>query len=148
MPDAYLDGLSVDERAQMWEEGLQRPPRPRFSRFVVEDESQAIVGFITVGPRDGDADSEVGQIYALNVDPDAWGKGYGRALLEAGVGALWDAGFDTAILWVHPANERARHFYERNGWRADGAERREDVLGVEVPEARYELVARHTASDE
>ncbi len=137
MPDAYLDGLSIEERSRMWKEALQRPFRPRSSLLVAEDEGGKVVGFINVGPADGDADSETGQVFALNVDPDAWGKGYGRALLEAGVRDLAASGFNTAVLWVHPDNERARRFYERAGWRADGHERREEVLGVEVPEVRY-----------
>lgn len=100
MPDEYLDELDVEERIQMWRDGLQSSPRPRFSRFVVEDERRTVAGFITVGPADGNPDSETGEIYALNVDPDAWGNGYGRALLEAGVRALLSAGFTTAVLCI------------------------------------------------
>ena len=70
------------------------------------------------------------------------GTGTDAPCSEAGIDALWDAGFERAILWVHPANQRARRFYERNGWVADGNERRQDVLGVEVPEVRYELLRR------
>lgn len=139
MPDEYLDQLSPDERATMWAEGLQRPPRPRSARFVAEDESGNVVGFITVGPAGADQESEEGEVYALNVDPDFWGRGLGRALLAAGVSALADAGFTQAILWVHPGNERARHFYERVGWVFDEGEREQEVFGVTVPEVRYRL---------
>ena len=31
------------------------------------------------------------------------------------------AGYDEAILWVLDRNDRARPFYERWGWRPDGA---------------------------
>ncbi len=137
MPDDYLDGLSVDERARVWEEALQRPPRERFARRVAEDDAGAVVGFIVVGPADGDPDSDEGEVYALNVEPDAWGGGYGHALLEAGAQALAEAGFDHAVLWVHPGNLRARNFYERAGWHADGAQRQQEVFGIEVPEVRY-----------
>ncbi len=44
--------------------------------------------------------------------------------------------FDSAVLWVHPPNQRARRFYERRGWQTDGTERRQEVLGIEVPEVR------------
>jgi ribosomal protein S18 acetylase RimI-like enzyme len=137
MPDAYLDALSIEERSQMWREALQRPFRPRFSLFVAEDEKGSVVGYINVGPAGGDVDTETGEIFAINVDPDAWGRGYGSALLEAGVRDLAASGFATAVLWVHPHNGRARSFYERAGWRADGHERREEILGVETPEVRY-----------
>ncbi len=145
MPDEYLDGLSARDRAQMWAESLQRPPRPRFARYVTEDDAGAVVGFITVGPTDGDTDSEMGEVYALNVDPDAWGKGYGRTLLKAGVRALSDAGFGEAILWVHPGNHRARRFYEASGWDPEDCQRRQEVLGIEVPEVRYRLPLDQTA---
>jgi ribosomal protein S18 acetylase RimI-like enzyme len=142
MPDAYLDALSIDERAAMWRDGLQRPPRPRAARFVADDERDGIVGFITVGPADGEDGADLGEVYAVNVDPDAWGRGVGRTLLAAGVDALAAAGFGTAVLWVHPDNARARRFYGRSGWAFDGAERRQEVLGVEVPEARYRRTLR------
>ncbi len=139
MPDAYLDELSIEERSQMWKEALERGFRPRFSLLVAEDESGKVVGFVNVGPADGELESETGEVFALNVEPDVWGTGYGKALLEAGVRDLAASGFATAVLWVHPGNGRARRFYERPGWRADGHERREEVLGVEVPEMRYGL---------
>ena len=136
MPDDYLDGLSVEERAEMWRNGLANPPRERRARFVADDHGTAL-GFILTGPADGDEDAEVGEVYALNVDPDAWSRGAGRALLAAGVAALAEHGFDDLILWVHPDNRRARDFYERAGWQADGSERVQEVLGIEVPEVRY-----------
>lgn len=137
MPDEYLDGLDADDRAQMWRDGLERSPRRRAGRFVAEDDDGTVVGFITVGPADGD-DAEIGEVYALNVSPEAWGKGYGQALLRSGVRALTDAGFDRAVLWVHPGNERACRFYERAGWQNEGQQREQDVLGVVVPEVRYQ----------
>lgn len=137
MPDEYLDSLDVEERAQRWREGLQTAPRPRFCRFLVEDDRGAVVGFITAGPADGEPTSDTGEVFALNVDPESWGRGYGAALLESGVQALAAAGFDTAVLWVHPENRRARLFYEQRGWGDDGSSREQDVLGVIVPEVRY-----------
>jgi RimJ/RimL family protein N-acetyltransferase len=139
MPDEYLDALSVDERTQMWAQGLAREPRPRFGRFVAEDAADGIIGFITVGPAEGDAEAAEGEVYAINVHPDAWGQGAGRALLEAGMRCLHDVGFDTAVLWVHPGNARARRFYERAGWHHDGGSRTQEVLGVEVAEVRYRI---------
>ncbi|MBA2529599.1 MAG: GNAT family N-acetyltransferase [Euzebyales bacterium] len=136
MPDRYLDELSADERTQMWVEALQRDPRPRFSRFVVEDHGGMVVGFIAVGPATDPA-SEDAEVYALNVDPDVWSSGFGTALLDAGTDALRRDGFAEAVLWVHRGNRRARRFYEAAGWVPDGKERLQEVLGVQVPEVRY-----------
>jgi ribosomal protein S18 acetylase RimI-like enzyme len=71
-----------------------------------------------------------GEVYALNVDPDRWGHGVGRALLAAGCGHLRAVGFATAVLWVHPDNARACRFYRASGWRADGTKRHHDALGI------------------
>ena len=139
MPDDYLDSLSVEERAEMWRTALEQPLSPRRSRFVVEDSSGNVIGFILVGPEDGGDDSITGELFAINVDPDHWGTGAGRRLHDAGVGALTEAGFDRAVLWVHPDNGRARSFYESLGWRSNDVTRQAEVLGVEVTEVRYSI---------
>ena len=70
MPDEYLDGLSVEERATMWREGLANPPRERFARRVAEADDGRVVGFCIVGPEGADEEAVGGELYAINVDPD------------------------------------------------------------------------------
>jgi RimJ/RimL family protein N-acetyltransferase len=139
MPDDYLDSLSAEERAAMWRTALEQQLGPRRARFVVEDASSTVIGFILVGPEEGDDDTPTGELFAINVDPDHWGTGAGRLLHDAGVDALAEAGFDRAVLWVHPDNARARAFYESLGWQSDDVTRQAEVLGVEVPELRYSI---------
>ncbi len=69
--------------------------------------------------------------------PTAWGSGAGSALLEAGLGALREAGHREAILWVLEDNPRARRFYEREGWSPDGGSKTDAFFGVRVTEVRY-----------
>jgi ribosomal protein S18 acetylase RimI-like enzyme len=139
MPDEYLDGLSETERAAGWERGLSRS-RERDPVLVAEEDGE-VVGFVAIGPnRDGDADGDAtgtGEVYAVNVDPDRWGQGAGRALLDAACHGLRGLGFARAVLWVLPDNARARRFYEAAGWRSDGVGRTQEVLGVHVDEVRY-----------
>lgn len=142
MPDEYLDGLSIDERTTMWTESLERPLGPRRARLVAQDDAGTVTGFILIGPEGGDDTVDRGQLFVINVDPDHWGTGVGPALHDAGVELLRDFGFESAVLWVHPDNERARRFYERRGWRCDDVERREELLGVDVPEIRYSITLR------
>ena len=113
MPDEYLGSLSATERAAEWRSALENPPRDRATRLVavVDDE---VVGFALVGPADDAPDT--GELYALNVDPDHWGTGVGPALIDAAMDALRASGFASAVLWVHPDNERARSFYSRPEW--------------------------------
>jgi ribosomal protein S18 acetylase RimI-like enzyme len=141
MPDAYLDGLRPGDRAAFWEGALRRD-RARGAVLVAEQAGD-VTGFATVGPAQ---DPEgAGELYAINVDPDAWGTGAGRALLQAAQAELARLGFDEMVLWVLPGNARARRFYEIAGWVADGTERTAEVLGVTVPEVRYR---RRSTSEE
>jgi ribosomal protein S18 acetylase RimI-like enzyme len=139
MPDVHLESLDASERAQMWRSSLQNQPRPRSVRLVGESAAGVVAGFILVGPADGDADAEVGELYAINVDPDEWGSGLGADLVDRGVAALSQLGFTTAVLWVHPGNDRARRFYAARGWINDQVERQQSIMGVEVPVVRYSL---------
>jgi len=137
MPDDYLDDLTVDDRTDQWTRVLTDERDPARAVFVAEDDDGRVVGFVAVGGEMDVADATRGQVYALNVDPDSWGHGVGRALLAAGCGHLRAVGFTTAVLWVHPDNTRACRFYRASGWLADGTERRHDALGVTVPAVRY-----------
>jgi GNAT superfamily N-acetyltransferase len=137
MPDDYLDALSVDDRASVWRESLANDPRPRSARFVAEAADGSIVGFVIVGPARSDPESDVGEVYAINVDPSQWGSGAGTELLAAATEFLGGAGFGRAVLWVHSGNRRAREFYTSRGWSDDRVERQQDLNGAEVPETRY-----------
>lgn len=136
MPDDYLDALSAPDRAAMWERALGNEPRPRAARLVAEDDGD-VIGFALVGP--ADHDDAVGELYAINVDPDHWGAGAGGILLRAATAALRTAGFGHAVLWVHPGNARSRRFYRHHGWVDDGIERHEQVLDVHVAETRMSI---------
>jgi ribosomal protein S18 acetylase RimI-like enzyme len=74
---------------------------------------------------------------ALHVDPGRWGRGLGRALITEARARLASRGFQEACLWVLADNERARRFYEIDGWSPDGARRMDGFGGVSVEEVRY-----------
>jgi len=79
-------------------------------------------------------------LYAIYVDVEQFGAGVGPALLRESVRRCADAGHRRMLLWVLKGNDRARRFYERAGFTADGAEEPFDVDGVAVPEVRYARV--------
>jgi len=139
MPQAFLDRLSIDDREAMWRAALSETTGDRVARLVaVSPTVTEPIGFVVAGPDRGGCEG-LGEVAALNVDPTHWGRGAGRALLYAGIEHLRAEGFGDAVLWVHPDNQRARRFYERAGWCPDGAERRDEIMGVEVPGIRYRL---------
>ncbi|CAM5299245.1 Ribosomal protein S18 acetylase RimI-like enzyme OS=Streptomyces violarus OX=67380 GN=FHS41_001284 PE=4 SV=1 [Streptomyces violarus] len=76
-------------------------------------------------------------MYAIYVHPEHLGRGTGQALLAEAVARCAAAGHGRLLLWVLKENGRARRFYERAGFEADGAEEPFEVDGVTVPEVRY-----------
>jgi ribosomal protein S18 acetylase RimI-like enzyme len=133
MPDDYLDGLRAEDRAAYWDSVLRREDLRGV--VLVADQHGEVVGMVAAGPSPDPQGA--GELFAINVDPDHWGSGAGRALLGAAQVELERMGFVESVLWVLPGNARARRFYERAGWAADGAERTSEVFGVTVAEVRY-----------
>lgn len=135
MPDEYLDDLRADERVDMWRSVIAQSDRPLPLVACLADQP---VGFAAYGAaRSSVPTPSCGQLYAMNLDPDHWGRGIGRLLLQQVTLALAEMGFEEAVLWVVPENVRARALYESDGWRADGGRSTEEVLGVTVTDIRY-----------
>jgi GNAT superfamily N-acetyltransferase len=135
MPDDYLDGLQAHDHATRWREHLLAPSSDVQLLVVVHD--QRVVGFASVGPALDSEAGEIGQLYAINLDPDVWGQGLGRTLLSVATDRLREVGYVEAVLWVVPDNRRARCLYESEGWCDDEFRRDDEVFGVVVPEMRY-----------
>lgn len=141
MPDEYLEGLRPQDRADMWRRGIEADWPGQ--RDVIAVDGQ-VAGFAAYGAeREGD-DATRGELYAINLHPDYWRRGLGRRLIRHVTGELSRLGFTTAVLWVEASNDRARRFYEVEGWRFDGTERTDTVQGAAVDEVRY---ARELAAD-
>lgn len=134
LPDGYLDALRPEGRAKRYTFG---DPDPLAPATIVAIEAEAIRGFATVGPsRDRDGEGN-GELLALYVDPDRWGLGIGRTLIEAARSSLALGGYERASLWVLAGNRRAERFYLIDGWEPDGSRRDDQIGGVTVTEIRY-----------
>jgi ribosomal protein S18 acetylase RimI-like enzyme len=135
MPDDYLDELEPSQRADMWRGRIEREDLPPVLVVTIDNE---VAGFAAYGAPVADGEPiGCGQLYAINLDPTHWRRGAGRRLLRAATDALQALGYDEAILWVVPQNERARRLYESEGWSADGGAMTDDALGATVDEIRY-----------
>ena len=65
-------------------------------------------------------------LWALFVDPRAQGRGHGSRLHDTLVDWTWARGLSG--LWLSTgAGSKARHFYERRGWRVTGPYGRDEV---------------------
>jgi len=144
MPKSFLDSLSVGERASMWRKTLSRTG-PSVCSVAVDNAGHA-VAFCVYGPsRDADASGDkIGELIAINVLPSEWRKGYGRELCDAVLTHARLSGWQAVTLWVLHGNDRARTFYERFGFVADGVERQDaKLIGVPLHEVRYRKVVEN-----
>ena len=106
-------------------------------RTLVAEVDGVVVGFVTL------KDDELEQLF---VDAAARGTGVARDLLAEGARRLVAAGHPRPWLAVATGNARARHFYEREGWRDSGPiAYAAPIDGGVVPVSchRYELVVSH-----
>jgi ribosomal protein S18 acetylase RimI-like enzyme len=111
MPQAILDARRDDVlgRVDRWRSWLSR------GGTSVAEHGMQLVGFVNAGSAIDLPPFEV-QMFALYVRAAWWGSGVGHALFSAAVGDR------SAYLWVLEGNERAIRFYERQGFRFDGAD--------------------------
>ena len=122
VPNPYLGSLSIEVRESAWRENLLAAD----STTWVAQESDAIVGWISAGPsRHPDAGASVGEIWAVYVAPEWWGKGVGRALYTEAERHLRSKGFLATTLWVLKDNDRAVRFYRSLGFVLDRGGARE-----------------------
>jgi ribosomal protein S18 acetylase RimI-like enzyme len=149
VPAAYLDDLdaTLATRTRSRRAALA-DPRPGTATLVAVDDdvgSGVVLGFVSVGPyRVGQDPDHIiageGEVRAIYVAPERAGAGVGSALLRAGLDRLEAAGLTPVRLWVLADNVRARAFYARFGFVADGeaGSFRVDVDRghVELPEVR------------
>lgn len=112
-------GVPLDEaHRQAREESAQLFPDGRLSPGhdvrIATDDTGARVGTLWIAPRGGSA--EVAFIWGIEVEEDARGKGYGRALM--GEAAKWsrDNGFRSLMLHVFGGNDVAINLYESLGF--------------------------------
>ena len=99
-------------------------------RLAVAADGDRIAGFTYLGPSE---EPGVTVLDAIHVDPQWVGTGVGRLLM---LDALPHLG-PRAVLWVLEQNARARRFYARGGWAADGTTRVEAMGGHPTLQLRY-----------
>jgi ribosomal protein S18 acetylase RimI-like enzyme len=132
---AHLAGLSIERRTQGWA-GELTAGRTHVRVATLDDR---LVAFVSHGDcRDPGAAPDVGEVWCLYARPDAWGAGAGRALMDAALADLAQAGKSACTLWVLADNARARRFYEHAGFApVPGAVETVEVAGQRLQELRY-----------
>ena len=123
LPDSILDGLDDGRSATQWaqwlRDGYENAGLPAEIR-VTTNAAREVVGVSAFGAyRDLPDDAHRGELWVLYVAPSHWGRGYGCVLLRDAERSLATTGRRDLALWVLEGNDRARRFYEREGWYHD-----------------------------
>ncbi len=116
----YLDRLTIEtcERIAFgWQDGM-----------LIAKDGESVVGFVGYGHREEDA-PEVGEVFALYVLSEYYGKGVGIRLMEAALERLKDCA--EICLWTLKKNKRAIHFYQKCGFVPDGREKTNQNIAAE-----------------
>lgn len=129
--EARLAAFTVPVRTEAWRRNLATRGEVRTTVFEAEDEdgdASEIVGFASIGRSRGMAGW--GEIWAIYVAPDWWGRGVGSALFADAMAELAARGMSKVMLWVLEGNTRALQFYQGNGFVLDGTRKVEDGFPV------------------
>jgi GNAT superfamily N-acetyltransferase len=118
---------SLEQRTTSFEQGVAKASPD--ARIWVAERDGAVIGVATCTRKRKTC--ELGSLYVV---PDAWGSGVAQDLMETALDAMLERGAGDAFLWVVESNGRARRFYEREGWLADGESR---ITELGAREVRY-----------
>ena len=135
MPDPVLEGLSVEQRREMWERLLCSKSVDRCA-FVAEAADGELVGFADGGPPQAHVSGHDSELYAIYLLNEWQGRGAGGRLLRAVGGWLAERGHRRMVLWVLAENYPSRRFYERLGG-VLVAQQPFDIGGATLDEVAY-----------
>ena len=125
---AYLNSMTLEKCTSMafkWQDNI-----------LVAKDGDRVIGFTGCGEHGDSALPNTGEVFAIYILSEYYGKGVGYALMQAALQKL--SQYDRVALWVLKDNKRAIRFYEKCGFVFDGTEKT-IVLGQENTEIRMIL---------
>lgn len=140
LPDALLDGMSVEQRTEVWGQILGRDRQSALT-WVAELDGMPI-GFASAGHcRDTDMPSGTGELYAVYLAEEQYTRHSVGTMLfvEASNFLRGELDCSSVTAWVVETNIIARNFYESLGFRPDGATQRQEESGATWTEVRYSM---------
>jgi GNAT superfamily N-acetyltransferase len=141
------------ESFRAWAPGGWDPPPPQVDlvriRAAVElpgtwcvlaEDGGDPAGHVAFTPaRTREAARRVAHLWMLFVRRPWWGTGLAADLLGRAVAEAASRGYEAMRLETPARHARARAFYEREGWRTEGAPEYLPLLGLEVVEYRRDI---------
>ena len=121
--DEQMKNLDVHGRTLRWEKAISAGDA---LILVAVDESGEIVGVVSSLPGTSEEDLPPLRLDVLYTASKTHGSGLGKKMVDAAIGE------DPAYLWVLEGNPGAQRFYEKLGFRCDGATEKNWIQEVEV----------------
>ena len=119
--------------------------RQQFERFIQDGEIILIgicdgmpCGLVFANKENDEQLEECGSIYSIYFLEEYWGKGLADKLMDKVISILKDEGCRRVSLWVYEENVRAIGFYEKYGFKFDGAKKHSHFSNRPI-ELRYIL---------
>ncbi len=134
VPEDHLSELSYEKLEGGWTKILQQISPPE-AVFVVEDSEEGIVGFVRVGPCQGEEYPYDAELHAIYLYQCHQRKGLGKQLFFHATRYLLQHEMKSLILWVLVDNS-ASHFYKALGGEVV-ANKRIDIGGKSLPAIAY-----------
>lgn len=107
---------------------------------LIAEHHGEVVGFCTIRRSQDDGANEASaEMPTLYVRPDFWHRGLGRVLCNAALQRARERGFRELTLWVLEMNGRARDFYRKVGFAADGATKVDELTSERLLALRYRI---------
>ena len=129
IPQDYLDSIPTGR----WVSGIDKF---RMNNLVMI-ENEHIIGTASISKSRWQQYSDYGEIISIYFLPAYMGKGYGQHLLKKCIDELYMRGYNEIPLWVLEDNQRARSFYEKNGFILSDEEMLSSIGGKDLKEIMY-----------
>ena len=133
LSDEYLKSMDALKMAEANQRILGEPG---IYKCYYAGRDGAMIGRLVINKSRDEDKAGSGEIAAMYLLGEFWGKGYGREMMDFSLAELKRMGHDDVLLWVLEANSRARRFYEKCGFVLDGA-KKEIVIDAPYTEIRY-----------
>ncbi|MCH5323655.1 MAG: GNAT family N-acetyltransferase [Eubacterium sp.] len=129
IPQDYLDSIPTGR----WANSINKIGMNN----LVVIENGLIIGTASFCKSRWEQYSNYGEIVSIYFLPAYMGKGYGKHLLRKCVEELNGLGYNNILLWVLEDNQKARRFYEKNGFTCSGDILNDNIGGKELREIMY-----------
>jgi predicted acetyltransferase len=116
-PEDMARKTDVEKRAQ----GFVTMQKAGASPMYIAYNNNTPCGVLSFGKSRDEDMLDAAELVSIHTLDSVWGKGVGHAMMKFVLAELRRQGYHEVLLWVFEQNARARKFYERHGFVADGA---------------------------